>query len=71
MYKMVSEGNYYFHSRPRRFGKSLFLSTLESYFSGKKELFEGLADAMTPGLPVVSMNCGRSTRTDNLYGMGT
>ncbi|MBR1667181.1 MAG: ATP-binding protein [Bacteroidaceae bacterium] len=43
MYKMVSEGNYYFLSRPRRFGKSLLLSTLESYFSGEKELFEGLA----------------------------
>lgn len=43
MYKMVSEGNYYFLSRPRRFGKSLFLSTLESYFNGKKDLFEGLA----------------------------
>ena len=42
MYKMVSEGKYYFLSRPRRFGKSLFLSTLESYFSGEKELFEGL-----------------------------
>ena len=42
IYKMASEGNYYFLSRPRRFGKSLFLSTLESYFSGKKELFEGL-----------------------------
>jgi len=42
MYKMISEGKYYFLSRPRRFGKSLFLSTLESYFSGKKELFEGL-----------------------------
>lgn len=34
---------YYFMSRPRRFGKSLFLSTLESYFKGHKELFEGLA----------------------------
>ena len=43
MYKMVSEGKYYFLSRPRRFGKSLFLSTLESFFSGKKDLFEGLA----------------------------
>ena len=43
MYKMVSEGKYYFLSRPRRFGKSLFLSTLESYFRGEKELFEGLA----------------------------
>ena len=43
MYKMVSEGKYYFLSRPRRFGKSLFLSTLESYFKGEKELFDGLA----------------------------
>jgi len=43
MYKMVSEGKYYFLSRPRRFGKSLFLSTLEAYFMGQKELFEGLA----------------------------
>ena len=43
MYKLVSEGTYYFLSRPRRFGKSLLLSTLESYFSGEKELFEGLA----------------------------
>ena len=33
----------YFLSRPRRFGKSLLVSTLEAYFSGKKELFEGLA----------------------------
>lgn len=43
MYKLVSEGKYYFLSRPRRFGKSLLLSTLEAYFEGKKELFGGLA----------------------------
>lgn len=43
MYKMVSEGKYYFLSRPRRFGKSLFLSTLEAYFKGEKDLFQGLA----------------------------
>ena len=43
MYKMVSEGKYYFLSRPRRFGKSLLLSTLEAYFRGEKVLFEGLA----------------------------
>ena len=42
MYKMVDEGKYYFLSRPRRFGKSLMVSTLEAFFSGKKELFEGL-----------------------------
>ena len=45
MYKMVKEGNYYFLSRPRRFGKSLLISTLEAYFLGKKDLFEGLAVA--------------------------
>ena len=43
IYKMASEGKYYFLSRPRRFGKSLLLSTMESYFSGEKELFCGLA----------------------------
>ena len=36
-------GKYYFLSRPRRFGKSLLVSTLEAYFRGRKELFEGLA----------------------------
>ncbi len=43
IYKMVSSGNFYFLSRPRRFGKSLLVSTMEAYFSGKKELFKGLA----------------------------
>ena len=43
MYQMVKTGSYYFLSRPRRFGKSLLVSTLEAYFQGKKELFEGLA----------------------------
>lgn len=43
IYRLVDEGQYYFLSRPRRFGKSLLISTLEAYFSGKKELFEGLA----------------------------
>ena len=43
IYQLVKTGRYYFLSRPRRFGKSLMLSTLEAYFQGKKELFEGLA----------------------------
>lgn len=38
-----TDGCYFFLSRPRRFGKSLLVSTLDSYFSGKKELFKGLA----------------------------
>ena len=36
VYKMAQKGGYYFLSRPRRFGKSLLVSTLEAYFSGKK-----------------------------------
>ena len=43
--KLVKLGKPYFLSRPRRFGKSLFLSTLKSYFEGRKDLFEGLAIA--------------------------
>lgn len=43
VHKMVQEGNYYFLSRPRRFGKSLLISTLKAYFEGKRELFQGLA----------------------------
>ena len=43
VHKMVHEGNYYFLSRPRRFGKSLLISTLQAYFEGKRELFQGLA----------------------------
>lgn len=41
--QMVQEGCYYFLSRPRRFGKSLLLSTIHAYFEGKRELFHGLA----------------------------
>ena len=43
VYKLVNTGRYYFLSRPRRFGKSLLLSTIEAYLQGKRELFEGLA----------------------------
>ena len=43
VYQLASGGKYYFLSRPRRFGKSLLISTLEAYFKGKKELFQGLA----------------------------
>ncbi len=43
LYTLVQTGKYYFLSRPRRFGKSLMISTLEAYFLGKRELFKGLA----------------------------
>ena len=42
IYQLV-QGNIYFLGRPRRFGKSLLVSTLEQYFRGNKELFKGLA----------------------------
>lgn len=45
LYHLANEGSYYFLSRPRRFGKSLFLSTLRYYFEGRRDLFEGLAVA--------------------------
>ena len=41
--QLVDEGTHYFLSRPRRFGKSLFLDTLKELFEGSRELFEGLA----------------------------
>ena len=43
IYDLVNNGTIYFLSRPRRFGKSLLVSTLENYFLGRKELFRGLA----------------------------
>ena len=42
VYSLVKEGTIYFLSRPRRFGKSLLVSTLKNYFLGRKELFKGL-----------------------------
>lgn len=43
VYQLAKTGRYYFLSRPRRFGKSLLISTMEAYFRGKKDLFKGLA----------------------------
>ncbi len=43
IYQLADTGSYYFLSRPRRFGKSLLISTMDAYFSGKRELFKGLA----------------------------
>ena len=42
IYKMINYSNYIFLSRPRRFGKSLLVSTIQSYFEGRRELFKGL-----------------------------
>jgi len=42
VYRLAHDGQFYFLSRPRRFGKSLLISTLKAYFEGRKELFKGL-----------------------------
>ncbi len=70
--KMIASPSYYFLSRPRRFGKSLFLSTLQAYFEGRRNLFEGLAldtDEVdwTPK-PIIkfSFNAVRATDKENL-----
>lgn len=73
VYKLATEGEYYFLSRPRRFGKSLFLSTLEAYFQGKKELFEGLAiydlETEWKKYPIfhIDLNTGNFREKDSLY----
>ena len=47
--QLVSSGKYFFLSRPRRFGKSMLISTMEAYFRGERELFKGLAiDRLEP-----------------------
>ena len=49
IYELAHRYKQYFLSRPRRFGKSLFLSTLKAYWSGRKELFQGLKIAELEG----------------------
>ena len=73
VYKLATEGEYYFLSRPRRFGKSLFLSTLEAYFQGKKELFEGLViydlETEWKKYPIfhIDLNTANFREKDSLY----
>lgn len=50
IHELASTGKYFFLSRPRRFGKSMLISTMDSYFRGERELFDGLAiDRLEPG----------------------
>lgn len=65
VYRMANEaGQSYFLSRPRRFGKSVLISTFEAYFEGRKELFEGLAIEQLehdwPVHPVLRLDLSRS-----------
>lgn len=68
IYKMTHSDSVYFLSRPRRFGKSLLVSTLEAYFQGKKHLFEGLAmerlETEWTEYPVLHMDFSVSKYTD-------
>jgi hypothetical protein len=70
--RMLSEGRNYFLSRPRRFGKSLFVSTLTCLFQGKQELFDGLWIAEHGEWdwqehPVISLSLNElSSRTPNI-----
>jgi hypothetical protein len=75
VYSLANEGKVYFLSRPRRFGKSLLISTLESYFLGKKELFKGLkiekleADWKVYPVIHIDFNGENFTNIDALKGM--
>jgi len=73
IYRLANNGKHYFLSRPRRFGKSLFLSTLKEYFLGNKKVFEGLAitelEKEWIAHPVfhLDMNLGSYLNLDSLY----
>ena len=65
IHELVSSGKFFFLSRPRRFGKSMLISTMEAYFRGERELFKGLAiDSLEPEewtkYPVLRMDFTRS-----------
>ena len=63
IYRLIKEGAAYFLSRPRRFGKSLLVSTLEAIFQGKRDLFSGLwidsSDYEWKEFPVIRLDLSR------------
>lgn len=70
IYSLTESGVFYFLGRPRRFGKSLLLSTIECYFSGKKDLFQGLKIESLkkgdwPELPVMRLDMSGEAFTDS------
>lgn len=75
IYQLVTMGKPYFLSRPRRFGKSLLLSTLEAYFRGRKDLFKGLAiekmekDWLEYPVLHLSLNAEKYDSRERLYDM--
>lgn len=73
IYDLAHNGSYYFLSRPRRFGKSLLLSTMAAYFSGRKDLFKGLAmeglekDWTVYPVLHLDLNTGKYDSEESLY----
>lgn len=73
IYDLAHNGSYYFLSRPRRFGKSLLLSTMAAYFSGRKDLFKGLAmeglekDWRVYPVLHLDLNTGKYDSEESLY----
>ena len=71
VYQLAHYAKFHFLSRPRRFGKSLFVSTLQAYFEGKKELFKGLAvekmETEWTAYPVIhlDLSCGKYYSLEN------
>ncbi len=72
VYELVHANKYCFLSRPRRFGKSLLVTTLKAYFEGKKELFKGLAmdglETEWTAYPVIhlDLSCGKYNSMESL-----
>lgn len=72
LWELANRGKYYFLSRPRRFGKSLTLSTLEAYFLGRRELFAGLEiekleqDWVSYPVLHLDLNTGQYSSADDL-----
>lgn len=76
IHQLANPGGFFFLSRPRRFGKSLLISTMENYFRGNREMFRGLAiDRLEPGqwtsYPVLHLDFMRRGYkcSDDLYGV--
>ena len=73
IYQLADRGRYYFLSRPRRFGKSLLISTMDAYFRGQKELFHGLAleslekDWTVYPVVHIDLNTGKYDSEDALF----
>ena len=75
IHRLATTGKYYFLSRPRRFGKSLLISTLKAYFEGRKDLFKGLAieklEQDWVSYPVLHFDFSRSkiSSTENIFNL--